>query len=93
MRKLYLALALCLIIGCSYKYQAGVAYDFPVRCSSCSTGLFDDKVTTIHCKGEYVLYTCQNTPCRHCGRMLAEPGDDVSMSGLNSAVIVTKRGQ
>lgn len=84
-----LLLLLLLVAGCGY--AASDVADFDVICSSCSSN-WDHKITTIHCRADSVLSTACRTPCRHCGQMLAEPGDDVSMTALSGGVHVIKRG-
>ena len=86
-------LILCLLLslgGCNYG-PSGID-DFHVICPSCSVGAFDKKRTTIRCRADSVLSTACHTPCRHCGRMLAEPGDNVWRTHLSGGVHVVKRG-
>ena len=92
MRLLILAaLMFVFLIGCAYA-PSDVA-DFPVRCESCSSGFFGVKTTVMHCRADQVLATACRTPCRHCGKMLAEPGDGVEMTALSGDIFVTKYGR
>ena len=92
MKLLLQTAAACLLLaGCGYSPDD--VDDFPVVCESCKAGFFDTKTTTIRCRADSVLITAQDTPCRHCGRMLAEPGDSVDMTMAGGVVIVTKRGR
>ena len=83
-----LLLAAVLLCGCGYK--AGTVYDFDIVCESCSVGFGNHVTTEVRCRGDNVLSTACMTHCWRCGRFLAEPGDDVYMTGLSCGVRVKK---